>query len=126
MSISNENNPCVTVVELGAITADAEVPAAYFSKSRVITKVSVIDAAGIVASDVNYAVLSLKNGSDVVASYDTRAAGQGALTANVAGEAAIVAAQAAVAAGSTLTLDYNEEGTVAMTAAKLVIESYAK
>ena len=124
MSISNENNPCITVVGLGSITADLEVPAAYAAQGRVIKSVSVIDQAGIAASDTNYILLTLKNGATTIATLDSRAAANGALTANVAKALTLVVA--AIAAGSTLTLDYDEEGTVAMTSAQLAIEWHAK
>ena len=120
--MNNENNTNVSEISLGSITADGDVYGLYLPKKSKIVGMYLVDTTGIAASDTDYAVVSLKNGSTVIGSYDTRAAGQGALTALTPKAGAIVAAADVVAAGSYLKVSYDETGTIAMTTAKLFVE----
>lgn len=86
-----------------------------------IVSAHVVSVAGVAASDTNYAIVNVTNkgaagsGSTVVAEFDTRAAHENALAANVA-EAMNLNATAAnleIAAGSVLTALVNIDGTTA-------------
>ncbi len=121
--MNNENNPQVVSVYLGGITTDnTQLPAICVPKKSKLLSAKIMDGAGIVASDSNYIVLTLKYGSVSLAALDSRAAGEGALTANTA--LAMTIAADDIPAGSNLVLDYQETGTVAMTNAQLVLEFY--
>lgn len=124
--MNNELNTHVSEIDLGAITADADVFGLFLPKKSKILGFYVKDGAGIAASDTNYFILKLMNGSTELGAYDTRAAGQGALTANTPKAGVLTAALVAmggivVPAGSYLKANYNEEGTIAMTAGKLIV-----
>lgn len=134
---NNQNNPVAIVVPLGSPSADLTVPAVSTNRRRlVIEKVQIMNGAIIAASDTDYAVINLKNDSTVLASYDSRAAGEGAIAANVAGDfdldAAVAvdgfsAAALVVEAGQSLSVQYDEtdSGTsVALTNAVVVIHGY--
>lgn len=125
MSLSNENNPHLTVVHLGSLTTDGTViPAMHLPKKSYIKSVKVMNGAAVAASDSNYIQLSLKKGSTVVAECDTRAAHENGLAQNVSKALNIVSGQETQEASSDLTLTYNETGTVALTDAKLMVEWY--
>jgi hypothetical protein len=121
MALNNENNPCVVVIPLGSISTDGSLPACYLPKKSKVLSAHIIDGTGFVASDTNYVQISLQNGSDVIAELDSRAAHEGALTALVGKAMNMVAAQQEQAAGSSLKVVYNEEGTIAMTNAVMVL-----
>lgn len=124
MSASNENNPHIVVIDLASLTADTTVPAMNLVKKSVIKSVKFMNGAGIAASDTDYALVNLKAGSTDVATLDTRAAGNGAVTANVAKAMTLVSGQETQAAGTDLKIVYDESGTMALTNAKLQIEYY--
>ncbi len=121
-AMNNENSPQVSVISLGAISADGEVFGLLLPKKSVIKSAYVKDGAGIVASDTNYIQVSLQNGATVIAELDSRAAHENGLVANVPKAMNVVAADKIVPAGSYLKAVYNEEGTVAMTAGELIVE----
>jgi hypothetical protein len=122
--MSNENNPHIVVIDLASLTADTTVPAMNLVKKSVIKSVKFMNGAGIAASDTDYALVNLKAGSTDVATLDTRAAGNGAVTANVAKAMTLVSGQETQAAGTDLKIVYDESGTMALTNAKLQIEYY--
>ena len=126
MALSNENNPNLTVLDLGSISADTstKLPGMYFPKKSVIKSVTLINGATIAASDTDFVAVSLYNGADVVAELDSRAAHENGLVANVGKSLNVVEAESVVDAGTTLLLDYQETGTVALTAAVMVVEHY--
>lgn len=124
MSKSNYNNPHLVVVPLGSITSDGSLPALYLPKKSEIKSVALIDQAGIAADNSNWISVKLQNGSTEIATFDSRAAGNGALTALEGKAMTLVAAQAVQAAGSSLKVVYDETGTVGMTSAIMVIELY--
>ena len=120
-SLINANQPMVAVIELGAITADGDVFGVYLPKKSRIVSVHVANGATISASDTDYFQISLQLGSTVIAELDTRAAHENGVTANTPKALNLVAAQVDQAAGSYLKATYNEEGTMAMTAGKLIV-----
>lgn len=123
-AMNNENNTNVSVINLGSITADGEVFGLLLPKKSVIKSAYVKDGTGIAASDTNYVQVSLQNGSTVIAELDSRAAHENGLAANVPKAMNVVAAAKTVEAGSYLKAVYNEEGTVGMAAAELIVEWY--
>lgn len=121
MALNNANNKHAVLVNLGSITADAEVPAMYAGEDMVIDSVHIINGAEIVASDSNYIELELKSGDDVIATYDSRAAAQGGLDALIAKAMVLDPEEADIAQGSSLSIDYDETGSIGMTNAQVVI-----
>lgn len=124
-----ERNPVVINIPLGSPAADDAIVAGaytYLHRKFIVDEVALVDGAGVAASDVNYVQVELKNGSDVIAEIDSRAAHEGALVADVASLLNVVAALNAIAAGSTLTVNYQEEGTVQLTNAMLVVIGHWK
>jgi hypothetical protein len=122
-----EHVPFVFPIQLGSPSADDSIVAgAYFYAHRkcVITSAVVIDGAGIVADNSNYVQLELLNGADVVAELDSRAAHENALVVDVAKAMNISSTYEEIAAGDTLTVNYQETGTVAMTNAMIQIAGY--
>lgn len=131
----NARNPFVFALHLGSPSADdAIISGAYFYAHRkcVITSAALVNGATVAASDTNYASISLKNVATVIAELDTRAAHENSLVADVAKAMNLVSANSItagveVAAGSTLTVAYDEtdSGTaIALTDACLVIAGY--
>jgi len=118
----NSRNPHSVVIDLGSISADDVLAAFRTSRKIEIKGVYLANSADLAASDTNYVILSLKNGSDIIAEIDTRAAHENGLADGVFKALNLVAAQAVQEKGQSLTVDYDEEGTVAMTAAKLQID----
>ena len=123
-AINNANQPMVAVIDLGSITADGDVFGMYLPKKSKIVEAKLVNGATINASDTDYAQVSLQLGSTVIAEIDTRAAHENGLTANTPKSLNVVAAQSTPAAGSYLKATYNEEGTMAMTSAKLIVVYY--
>ena len=121
MSFLKENYKSVQTIELGSITADGDVRGVYLPQKSKIHDVKIVDGTGIAADDSNYISASLKNGSTVVASYDSRGANQGAINANTPKSGAIVEGQEIQEAGSYLHASYDETGTVGMANAKLIV-----
>ncbi len=127
---SQERNPICIPMVLGSPSADDAIIAgayAYLHRKFVVTNAVLVNGAGVAASDSDYVILNVKNGSTIVAEIDTRAAHEGALTADVA--AAMNISNATVAAGSTLTVQYDEtdSGTsVALTSAVVLVYGYWK
>ncbi len=124
MSISNENSPHVVAVYLGGITSALVVPALHLPKKSYIKSIKLMNGADIGADNSNYITLTIKKGSTSVATLDSRAANQGAVTANVAKAFGIVSGQETQDALSDLTLTYAETGTEALLNAQLMIEYY--
>lgn len=122
MSKSNENNAHVVLVHVGTRAATVLLPALYAAKKMIIKKVAYIDQAGLAADNTNYLQVQLKNSSTLLAEIDTRAANEGALTANVAKVAPETGI--AVAAGSTLTVNAVKNGTGVPTDGVLVLQVY--
>ncbi len=120
----NERQPVTVLVPLASITADASLPAMYCPRKIKLVSVKLVDQAGITANASNYVNVQLKNGSTKLAEYDSQAGNQGTLAANVFKDVPIVSGAETVAAGASLTVVYDETGTVGMTNALLQIEYY--
>ncbi len=128
-SDNNQNNPHAVAISLGSPSVDALFPALYTGKKIVVTGAYLINGATITADNSNYVVLELKSGSNVIASLDTRAAHDGAVTLNVAKSLTVSSTYAAQASTATLTVNYDEQdaGTnVALTNAQLIVLYYVK
>lgn len=112
MALNNENNPHVMVIPLGSPAVDAAVFGGMSQGRRVeVLSAHIVDKTGIAADPSDYAEMSLKKGSTVVASYDTRAAGNGAIAAGVPAAMTLVEAEKLVAAGELLSFEYDETDT---------------
>lgn len=125
MSISNQNSPITIAIHLGSLTTDgALLPAMYLPKKAHLVSAHLMNGATHAASDSNYFQVALKNGSTVVAEMDSRAAHENGIVANVAKALNIVSGQEEQAAAASLSLLYNETGTVALTDAKLILSYF--
>lgn len=124
MSKNNANNPQNAVINVGTYSTAGSVPLMVLPKKSRIKSIYLLDQAGIAADNTNYVTLQVKLGSTVIASLDTRAANQGAVTALVAKAFAIVAGQEEQAAGSSLALLYAEGGSGTLTLGQIQIEFY--
>jgi len=135
----NERNTNIMPVFIGTQASTITLPVGYFRKHSRIKFVDLLDQAGISASNSNYLLFSLQDSSsNVYATYDTRAAGQGAVTANSAAQFAIPSPDLTndspytpvaeeeidVPAGTQLNLVITANGTVTTTKALLQLEYY--
>lgn len=124
-----EMSPIVINMSLGSPAADDAIVAgaySYLHRKFIVDEVILVNAAVVAASDTNYVQLELLNGSDVVAELDTRAAHEGALAADVGKSLNVSATLGILAAASTLTVKYEEEGTVQLTNAELIVIGHWK
>lgn len=122
-ALSNENNPQVAIVDLGSITATADVYGAFFPKKSKIVSVKLVNGANITSSDTDKAVTNLQLGSTVLAEHKSAITGNtSAIAANVPAAMNLLVSE--VAAGSWLKVSYTESGTYAMTNAKVIITYY--
>lgn len=132
-AIANENNPMSMCVPLGSPSADATVLGGSLNggKNRIVTSVRLLNAATIAASNTDYVLLSLKKGSTSIATLDSRAGGQGAITANTNKSLVLssTAADLKIAANDVISVVYDETdaGTnVALTGAVLCFDYVVK
>ena len=115
MSLSNENNKFSLVLNLGDVNTTTTFMALVTERKLKITKFLVGDGTGIAASDTNYVVVALKNGSTLVADYSTKdTGGDGALVANTPAEGTIESGEDTQAASSVLTLVATIAGSAAL------------
>lgn len=126
-ALSNANNPHLVCVPMGSLSADGVVLGAASAKGMEAQSAYLVSAAGIAASNSDYAILNIKKGSTILASLDTRAAGQGAVTANVAKAMSMVSAEKSISAGATVSVEYDETdtGTVVALSGAVVCLQYA-
>jgi hypothetical protein len=122
MSFNNANNAQLVLISLGSIAANGSIAGLKLPKKSFIKSATLIDAAGIAASDSNYVQVSLQNGDDVIAELDSRAAHENGLTALEGKAMNMVAAKQEQAAGANLKVVYAETGTVTLTNAQLQLE----
>ena len=121
MALNNANNTHCIVVNVASLTADLEMPAMYCYKDLTVEGVAVQNGANIPAENTNYVKFHLKNGSDIIASFDSRASANGALV-NQEGKLMTVDAEKSTALkGSSLVLVYDEEGSIGLTNASITI-----
>ncbi len=147
-AVNSERMPNIVVIPVGTQAANIIVPVALFRKRSRLKAAYLIDQAGVVADNTNYLTMTLQGleASPVVyGSWDTRAANQGALTANTAAQltlgggtvlGATSGAQAGtvigdstnpevdVPAGNSMVFKIVKGGTVTTTAAVLQLEYY--
>ena len=124
-ALYNGSNPQTAVIYIGSLATDnTQVPGLYFHKKSKIVSVRVINGAALAASDTDYVQLGLQavGGATVYAEIDSRAAHENAFAKNV-GDAFNVA-DTTVPAGTSLEIDYQEAGTVALTTAVVVVTFY--
>lgn len=111
MGQSNDRNRFVVEIPLGSPSTDvATILGAYFRARRScsIEKAELINGANVGADLEDHTAINLKNGSDIVASYSTQTGAEGALTAHTPAEMTIDQDKKDIAAGSTLTVQYDE------------------
>jgi len=130
-ALNNDNNPHSHCVSLDSPSADAVSlgGAVHSGKSWVATKVYLLNAANIAASNTDYVLLQLKKGATNVATLDTRSSGNGAVTANAVKALTLVSSETTMAAGSVLSVNYDETDAatnVALTGAMLCAEYTVK
>ncbi len=121
---SNHRNPITLIVPLGSPSADAVVCAGVVHRKSKLIAAYIQNGAAIAASDTNYLIGQLKNGSTVLAALDTRAAAQNGLADKVGKAMVNASSDVEIAAGSSLTFNYDETdaGTnVALTSAVMVV-----
>lgn len=99
-----------------------------FFKAKHKMRVDSLDlqlVSGLAASNTDYYTFQVKNGATVVASYDTRAANEGALTAATFGAMTLSATQAnrILAVDDVLTLDCNETGDAVLSDITLTLHA---
>lgn len=126
MSQANERNPLVLMHKVGAVSADEVKIAVCVPYKCKLLSAKLVNGAAIGADNTNYVIAQVKVGSDVLASLDTRAAGQGAVVSKVAKAMALTAEEQVVAAGAVLELDVNVQGTAVLTDALLVLHVVQK
>ena len=130
-AMNSERNPHVVSAVLGTQASTISLPLLYVRKKSRLKALRILDQAGISASNSNYLVMALKDENGVsYAQYDTRAAGQGALTALVGGEAALESTlvdngEVEIPAGVSLKLVVTATGTVTLTKAVASLEMYS-
>jgi hypothetical protein len=135
MSNSHANNPDVLTAYLGTVSTAGTYPLFYLPKNFIILGARVTDQNGVAADNTNYITLTLKQGATAIASYDSRAANQGALTANVSKamvlDAAIPAGLVTNGAANEIpagdySMTYAEGGTGTTTLMQVQVYGYYK
>lgn len=137
MSVTNsERLPNIVSIVVGTQAATITLPAMYARKRLRIKEVRYIDQLGVAADNTNYLQLSLQDGAgNVYASLDTRAANNGALTANTSKKCTLGGSgvtvlgdstnpEVDVAAGTDLLLVVTKNGTGVPTKGILQVECY--
>lgn len=126
-AMNNANSPYVMQIPLGSPSADATVVVGSFPKRTKIVSAKIMNGAAIAASDTNYAQVSLKVGSTVVAEIDTRAAHENGLADKVS-KSVNISGDGTLASGSDVTVLYDETdagSNVALTGAVLSLLLYS-
>ncbi len=123
---SNERNPLVLSHKVGAVSADEQKIAVCVPYKCKLLSAKLVNGAAIAADNTDYVICQVKVGSTVLASVDTRAAGQGAVTSKVAKELALTADEQSLVAGSVVELSVNVEGAAVLTDALLVLHVVQK
>lgn len=102
---NNQNNPKLIVAYLGDIADDGTYPVCYLPKKFVLLGAKILDKLGVAASETDYLVLTLKNGSTELAAIDTS---ETAIAALAATDLELTSEAQELAAGSTISLSYAE------------------
>jgi len=119
---SSDRNTQLVVAHVGTQAADVTIPVVHLPRKSILKSVKLLDGVGVAADNTNYLLISLQKGATVIATLDTRAAGQGAISANVAKSMVIVSGQEEQLKLSDLKLVIDCNGTVTLTNAKLVLQ----
>jgi hypothetical protein len=130
--VNSERMPNVTTVQVGTQAATITLPSMNFRKKSRIKEVRYTDQAGLAADNTNFLQLSLQQGDGtVIAALDTRAANNGALTANTSKALTLTnnagstsQPENEVAAGTDTKLVVTKNGTGVPTLGQLYIEWY--
>lgn len=117
MALSNYNNGHSVSIHLSSLTADVDVPALHCFKDVVLESVVLINGDPLAADNSNFVEIEIKNGSTIVAKLDTRPAAQGEVQAMVAKPFQILAPLNDIPSGTTLSINYDETGTIGLTSA---------
>lgn len=121
---NNQNNPHVIVAYVGTVSTAGDYPICHLPKKFILVSAKLLDQAGIAADNTNYVTLTLKKGSTSLGSLDTRAANQGAVTANTAKAFSMTSAEQEIASASDIKLTYAEGGTGTLTGAQVQLYGY--
>jgi hypothetical protein len=130
--MNNELALQTAVIPLASITADGDVYGMYLPRKSKIVSALLVNGAGIAQSDTDKAVITLQEGSNVIATHSTAlTGGTSALSANVPAAMTLNSSHAGygnggvtVAAGKWLKVAYDESGTYAMTSAFVIVNYY--
>ena len=131
--INSERLPNIAHVGIGTQNATITLPALYVRKHSRIKEIRIADQLGIAADNTNYMTFVLQDASATsYASYDTRAAHEGALVANVSKKMTLTSPvgdttnqpEVDVPAGTELSLVVTAHATVTTTLARVQIEMY--
>ena len=130
--VNSERLPNIVHLAIGTQAATITLPGPYVRKHSRLKYAHIIDQAGLVTGNTNYVTFSLQDlAANVYATYDTRAAGQGALVANTAGQMVDTSVsdsasqpEVDIPAGTQLVLVVTAGGTVTTTKAICQLELY--
>ena len=117
MALSNYNNGHSVNIFINSLTADVDIPAMHCFKDVVLESVVLINGDPIAADNANFVEIEIKRGSIVIAKLDSRASAQGAIVPMEAKAFEILAPLNDVPAGSTLSINYDETGTIGLSSA---------
>ena len=120
--LNSELVPNIVPITVGTQAATITLTAPIVRKHSKIIAATYVDQAGLAADNTNFLQLSLQIGAVVLATLDTRAANQGALTALVG--TALAIAQADIPAGSQLKLVVTKNGTGVPTLGHIYLEMF--
>lgn len=133
--MNSERVPYLVSAYVGTLAATGTAVGPLFRKKTRIKNVTLTDQAGIAADNTNYLLVSVQTlAGTVVATYDTRAAGNGALTALTGGAMTISAstllaadnsAELEIPAGTQLKVVCTKNGTGVPTLASVLFEAYS-
>lgn len=128
MSISNENNPNLEVLDIGTQAAPITLYGMNSGKKvRLITSVKLVNQGALSGDDTNNVKVELKDGSTVLATY-TNDVASGGLVDKVAKEMTLSATPSdlKLAKDSDLTIVMSDNGSGQnLTLAKMQVESHA-
>lgn len=112
-AMNNENNAQSIQVALGTVSGDGTTLVGYMPAKAKLKSVKLISATGLVQSDTDYLVASLKVGSTTKASFSTKlTGGTEALSAGVMKK--MVIADADLAENAKLELVMDETGNISI------------
>lgn len=134
-AVNPERMPYIASAYVGTLAATGTANGPYFRKKTRIKNIMLTDQAGIAADNTNFLTVSVQTlAGTVVATYDTRAANQGALTALTAALMIIAAStllaadnsgEIEIPAGTQLKVVCTKNGTGVPTLANVQFEAYS-